>query len=173
MDINHSHLPSILNTPPRWTIQKSVCTLIIPLPLTSADPLLEQVPLIKNLAFQPPKPVNLDRNYSQLLPTLQKSVPPGFNFGAEEINQWQSEVDRLKEVLTGLGNQSSQARQFELWLVTSQKTVAPGFTFGGGVMQPNKRPDSPQNINELDRAFNDVSLEENGDSPIFAVAPHH
>ncbi|CAN3372032.1 hypothetical protein DIRU0_B08350 [Diutina rugosa] len=127
-----------------------------------ADELLKQIPLLKNPAFQPPKPVTLNHNYHKLLPNLQQSVPPKINVDAQELERWQAHIDSLQSKVAGLGKQSAEAQQFTKWLSDSQRKVAPGFMFGGGVMQPSRRVEKQEpeaeSINEIDRMFSSTKL---------------
>ncbi|ODV80066.1 uncharacterized protein CANTADRAFT_339401 [Suhomyces tanzawaensis NRRL Y-17324] len=126
------------------------------------DPILKQVPLVKNPSFQPPKPVTLKTNYAKLIPTLSKSsVPPKINLSEDDLRKWLNEIQALKAKVANLEDPSDlDVQKYEEWVQLQQAKVAPGFYSFEGVMQPSKREIVPekvvledQEVNELDKVF--------------------
>lgn len=124
-----------------------------------------QVPLIRNPAFQPPKAITLNQNYSKLLPTLTASVvPPKINLSKDELESWIEELNRLKDDKFDESNDLVEINKFKQWVKDKQTKVAPGFDTSGGVMVParlerkvepeiKENDDIDQKVNELDRVF--------------------
>ncbi|QFZ27151.1 hypothetical protein EJF18_30109 [Clavispora lusitaniae] len=96
------------------------------------DPFLQQVPLIRNPAFQPPKPVSLNTNYGKLLATLPGSViPPKVALKKEELEQWIEQLKNIKQNNLHSESQTQASVNYTQWLKKSQMKVAPGFDFDG------------------------------------------
>lgn len=128
-----------------------------------ADPILAQVPLIKNPSYQPPKPITLNTNYNKLLPTLSSSViPPKLNLTESELQNWTKEIEEMKTKISEL-NTSEDIQSFKDWTKLQQLKIAPGFSFEG-IMTPYKaeiqEKDTKQEaeINELDEVFGKTTI---------------
>lgn len=105
-----------------WTIPTNVCfnkrkfsahilTVLL------ADPILKQVPLIKNPSYQPPKAISLRTNYSKLLPTLSHTVvPPNLNITKEDIDKWLNEIDEYKTMIANEQKTDSSVANYEKWI---------------------------------------------------------
>ncbi|WLF79009.1 hypothetical protein PVL30_002758 [Lodderomyces elongisporus] len=106
------------------------------------DPILKQVPLIKNPSFQPPKPVTLNSNYSKLIPTLPNTViPPKLKVGTDDINSWSRDIQILISKYDPKdgddGDREDELRaKYQDWLQAQTKKVAPGFDYN--IMTPQK-----------------------------------
>ncbi|RLV87054.1 hypothetical protein JA9_001145 [Meyerozyma sp. JA9] len=131
----------------------------------TANRYLAQVPLVKNPAFQTPKPVTLNANYNKLIPTLFSTVkPPKLNVGLQDINKWKQDVDNLSQRLE-MENDGTEIAKFESWVHQQATKVAPGLAETPLVMQPRvasppkPKPDtSSSQINELDQVFGATHL---------------
>ncbi|GBL51780.1 hypothetical protein ACI3LY_003439 [Candidozyma auris] len=94
------------------------------------DPLLQQVPLIKNPAFQPPKPITLNTNYAKLIPNLPASViPPEVTINKEDIEAWIADLQKFKKEKFDSEEKKRAIQKYEEWLKSVQRKVAPGFDF--------------------------------------------
>ena len=103
------------------------------------DPILKQVPLIKNPAFQPPRPITLSNNYNKLIPTLSSTVvPPKLNISDTEIDSWLNEIRSLREQIKNkqTNDNNRQCTKYENWIREQSNKIAPGFNYT--VMQPQK-----------------------------------
>lgn len=110
------------------SLQKPLLTLL-------ADPILQQVPLIRNPSFQPPKTVTLNANYSKLLATLPTTViPPKMNLTKADLESWIADLHEIDS--TSLDEAKSQAdiAKYTDWVESKQRKVAPGFNFD--IMKP-------------------------------------
>lgn len=128
-----------------------------------ADPILAQVPLIKNPSYQPPKPITLNTNYNKLLPTLTSSViPPKLNLTEFDIQSWTKEIEEMKTKSSELTT-SEDIKGFKDWIKLQQLRIAPGFSFEG-IMTPNKAEIQEKSttqeaeINELDKVFGKTTI---------------
>jgi len=128
-----------------------------------ADPILAQVPLIKNPSYQPPKPITLNTNYNKLLPTLSSSViPPKLNLSESDLENWTKEIEEMKTNRSEL-NASEDIQGFKDWIKLQQLKIAPGFSFEG-IMTPNKAEIQEKGtkqgaeINELDKVFGKTTI---------------
>lgn len=135
---------------------------------TLADPVLMQVPLIRNPSYQPPKAITLNLNYGKLLPTLAKSVvPPKVNLTQEELKKWEKEVESVKQ--RHEQEESANSVKYQEWVKKKQTQIAPGFDSMGGIMMPHRvekqeksaKPAEP--VNELDVLFGKTSLSKDDD----------
>ncbi|EGW34160.1 uncharacterized protein SPAPADRAFT_59579 [Spathaspora passalidarum NRRL Y-27907] len=129
------------------------------------DPILKQIPLIKNPSYQPPKPITLNTNYNKLIPSLSNTViPPKLNVGETEINAWLKEICAIESRLNDNITNDKNVHQFQEWSHQQTIKVAPGFEYAT-VMQPHKvgtptpakeeQQETPidDNVNELDKVF--------------------
>ncbi|CCG23261.1 Mvb12 ESCRT-I complex subunit [Candida orthopsilosis Co 90-125] len=101
------------------------------------DPILKQVPLIKNPSYQPPKAISLRTNYSKLLPTLSHTVvPPNLNITKEDIDKWSNEIDEYKTMIANEQKTDSSVVNYEKWIKEQSTKVAPGFDYD--ILTPKK-----------------------------------
>lgn len=129
-----------------------------------ADPVLKQVPLIKNPSFQPPKPVTLNTNYTKLLPSLSNTVkPPKLSLTKQDLQHWVESIEQLKPSYDNSSDINvSLIKQYQAWLDLARLKVAPGFN--SSIMTPQKKPESNQaseqndDTNELDKIFGKTKL---------------
>lgn len=127
-----------------------------------ADPILRQVPLINNPAFQPPKAITLNANYDVLIPTLSNTVvPPKINLADEEIQAWLRDIKSTEFQIQNAIENDEDVKKYKQWIKTQQIKVAPGFSFDG-VMQPHKQEvkvlKNEEEVNELDKVFGKTSI---------------
>ncbi|KAK6459082.1 uncharacterized protein RJT20DRAFT_132231 [Scheffersomyces xylosifermentans] len=125
-----------------------------------SDPILRQVPLINNPAYQPPKAVTLNTNYDMLIPSLSNSVvPPTLNLTDEEIKAWLRDSKGLEYRIQKSMESDADVDKYRDWVKAQKIKVAPGFDSFEGVMKPSKH-ESPKvekkeeeinEINELDK----------------------
>ncbi|CAL1183001.1 unnamed protein product [Candida parapsilosis] len=81
------------------------------------DPILKQVPLIKNPSYQPPKAVSLRTNYSKLLPALPRTVaPPNLNITKEDIDKWSRELNQFKDRIGNDRQSDTFVTSYEKWI---------------------------------------------------------
>ncbi|ABN64441.2 hypothetical protein PICST_29837 [Scheffersomyces stipitis CBS 6054] len=126
------------------------------------DPILRQVPLINNPAFQPPKAITLNANYDVLIPTLSNTVvPPKINLADEEIQAWLRDIKSTEFQIQNAIENDEDVKKYKQWIKTQQIKVAPGFSFDG-VMQPHKQEvkvsKNEEEVNELDKVFGKTSI---------------
>ncbi|KAI5958827.1 hypothetical protein KGF57_002261 [Candida theae] len=101
------------------------------------DPVLKQVPLIKNPSYQPPKAISLRANYSKLLPTLSQTViPPNLNISKEDIDKWINDLDQLKNKIANESGTDDSVKSYESWIKEQTTKVAPGFDYN--ILTPKK-----------------------------------
>ena len=121
----------------------------------TANRYLAQIPLVKNPAFQTPKPVTLNVNYTKLIPTLFLTVkPPKLNVGVQDIEMWKQDVDNLNQRLDK-DNDGTETAKFELWVHQQATKVAPGLGESSQVMQP--RVASPPSKSKLERGLSQIN----------------
>ncbi|CAX40036.1 hypothetical protein CD36_30160 [Candida dubliniensis CD36] len=112
-----------------------------------SDPILKQIPLIKNPTFQPPRPITLSNNYNKLIPTLSTTViPPKLNISDTEIDSWLNEIRSLRQQIINKqinsnshshsNHNNGQSDKYEKWIREQSNKIAPGFNYT--VMQPQK-----------------------------------
>ncbi|KAK6459984.1 hypothetical protein DFJ63DRAFT_257104 [Scheffersomyces coipomensis] len=136
------------------------------------DPILKQVPLIKNPSYQTPKSITLKTNYGKLIPTLSNTViPPNINITDADIQKWVDELESIKSKIVS----NPESEKFKEWISLQKIKVAPGFESFEGVMQPRKnvsstvtspiqqnseliddKKDGEQEVNEIDKLFGKV-----------------
>lgn len=111
--------------------------------------MLQQVPLIKNPKFQPPRPITLDTNYAKLIPSLPHTVyPPKLNMTAEDIDKWIGELEMFYQARLDRNVLDGKRLVFYDWLALVKRKVAPGYSFD--VMTPvtretqEKQPAEPE-----------------------------
>ncbi|KAK6205094.1 uncharacterized protein RJT21DRAFT_13048 [Scheffersomyces amazonensis] len=113
------------------------------------DPMLKQVPLIKNPSYQPPRPITLKTNYGKLIPTLSNTViPPNINISQADIDKWLNELEDIKSRIT----KNVETEKFKEWTNLQKKTVAPGFDTFEGVMKPQHKPTVEPTTSTLDES---------------------
>ncbi|KAM9926660.1 hypothetical protein OXX59_003047 [Metschnikowia pulcherrima] len=101
------------------------------------DPLLQQVPLIRNPAFQPPRPITLNADYGKLLSTLPMSVvPPKAAISRDELDAWKRDLEKVEKDGLNPEKREEEIKVYKDWLSGVQRKVAPGFSFD--VMTPRK-----------------------------------
>ncbi|RLV95540.1 hypothetical protein JA1_000957 [Spathaspora sp. JA1] len=125
------------------------------------DPILKQIPLIKNPSYQPPKAITLNTNYNKLIPSLANTVvPPKLNISTTEVNAWLKEIHSLESKLNDDITNDKNVQQYQEWIHQQTIKVAPGFEYAT-IMQPHKVEPPPQEekkfdddpVNELDKVF--------------------
>lgn len=132
------------------------------------DPLLQQVPLLKNPAFQPPKPVTLNTNYAKLIPNLPASVlPPQMSLTEEDLEAWKNDLEEFKKTKLFTDSLKQAQKEYQDWLKAVQRKVAPGFSFN--IMTPTSAGRQREEKHEPKEA---LSAEEN-QKPIEKVEPDH
>ncbi|KAI5962211.1 uncharacterized protein KGF55_003287 [Candida pseudojiufengensis] len=98
------------------------------------DPILKQVPLIKNPSYQPPKAITLNTNFNKLLPTLSNTVvPPQLKITDDDINEWVKELNEFKKNLV---TDSKNGTDLKKWINEESNKVAPGFSYD--ILKPTK-----------------------------------
>ncbi|CAH2353839.1 hypothetical protein CLIB1423_12S04104 [[Candida] railenensis] len=126
------------------------------------DPVLMQVPLIRNPSYLPPKAITLNLNYGKLLPTLTKSVvPPKVNISEGELRKWEKDIEAVK--LRFEKADSAEQIRYQEWVKRKQTQIAPGFDSMGGIMMPSRvekteEVTKAEEINELDALFGKTSI---------------
>ncbi|ODV68536.1 hypothetical protein HYPBUDRAFT_105019, partial [Hyphopichia burtonii NRRL Y-1933] len=113
------------------------------------DEILNQVPLIKNPLYQPPKPVTLNTNFNKLIPTLNSVRPPKIKLTTEELTNWLASIEKMKST-----SDSAEVTKYQDWINQQQRKFAPGFDFENVLVPTTK----PQDKNELDELFGNVSI---------------
>lgn len=87
------------------------------------------MPLLKNPAFQPPKPVSLNTNYAKLIPNLPNSVvPPKLNITEADVESWGKEIEDFKKDHFDTEAEKAAVKKYQDWLKSVQRKVAPGFS---------------------------------------------
>ncbi|CAK9437268.1 uncharacterized protein LODBEIA_P16460 [Lodderomyces beijingensis] len=98
------------------------------------DPILKQVPLIKNPSYQQPKAITLNANYNKLLPTLSATaIPPKLKINGDELNSWS---EKLTSEIVKIETEAEKSQVYEAWIKEQTTKVAPGFDFN--VMTPQR-----------------------------------
>ncbi|OBA17971.1 hypothetical protein METBIDRAFT_226333 [Metschnikowia bicuspidata var. bicuspidata NRRL YB-4993] len=104
------------------------------------DALLQQVPLIRNPAFQPPRPITLNTDYAKLLATIPGSVmPPKAAISREELQAWTTDLEAVERNDLNMEARDKDIAVYKEWLVKVQRKVAPGFDYE--IMTPTKNGD--------------------------------
>ncbi|KAI5954514.1 hypothetical protein KGF54_002289 [Candida jiufengensis] len=101
------------------------------------DPILKQVPLIKNPSYQPPKAITLNTNYNKLLPSLSSTViPPQLKVSEDDINNWINELNEFKRKLNANNDETNDTYEYKNWINEQSNKVAPGFSYD--ILKPKK-----------------------------------
>lgn len=137
-----------------------------------ADPILMQVPLIKNPLYQPPRAITLNTNYNKLLPTLSTSViPPKVNLTGQTIQEWKNDIETIKNDKFDLTRNAKIIDDFNNWVKEKQLRVAPGYDYSPGRVMVPGRVEKPHAevldtikeldpVNELDVVFGKTQISE-------------
>lgn len=100
--------------------------------------MLQQVPLIRNPQFQPPKTVTLNANYSKLLATLPTTVvPPQMNLSKPDLENWIAKLEEIELTFLDLESSKEDIDKYTEWVKSQQRKVAPGFNFD--IMTPTEK----------------------------------
>lgn len=99
------------------------------------------MPLIKNPAYIPPKPVSLNDNYDMLLPKLNKSIPPKIGLGQADIDAWLETMNQWREKVKVTNDDL-----FVNWINDQKQKIAPGLD---SVITPKKLEKLEQKLDEL------------------------